>query len=219
MTKRLRIFMNPIENQEKWLNNKAAEGLKLLKAGSIFYEFEKCKPGQYQYAVDYVGNMSDQQRIEYEKFLDDMDISYYQKSLNIGQFSLGRVKYRPYANRGGKLATSKGMINKEILILEKENSGSTFNIYNNLKDKIVALKERMKPHYYLLIFIVLVELYFILVGKPLIDISYFSTRNSDFLNNTTMAILIGCVAIIPIIRLIQLSLSVKTLKEKEKIRE
>ncbi|MBA4535988.1 DUF2812 domain-containing protein [Bacillus aquiflavi] len=219
MTKKFRIFMSPIEGQEKWLNDRAAEGLKLFKVGRFFYEFKKCKPGQYQYAVDYIGNFSNKQRKDYERFLDEMRICYYEKPLNLGQFSLGRVKYRPYANRGGKLATSGRMIDRELLILERENSGKPFTIFTNVKDKIASLKERKKPHYYLLIFILFMELYINFVGDSLIDISYLSNRNSHFPNDLILSILFGGVGLIPIVRLFQLSLSIKTLKEKEEIHE
>jgi len=70
------------------------------------------------------------------------------KPLNLGQFSVGKIQYRPYANKGGKWATSRGMINRELLILEKENDGKPFNIYSNIRDKIMALQERRKPHFY-----------------------------------------------------------------------
>lgn len=219
MTKKFRIFISPIEGQEKWLNDRAAEGLKLLKVGRFFYEFKTCEPGQFQYAVDYIGNLSNKQRREYERFLDEVKICYYEKPLNLGQFSLGRIKYRPYANRGGKLATSKGMINRELLILERENTGNPFTIFNNVKDKIAALKERMKPHYYLLIFIFLMELYIIFLGNSLIEISDMSNRNSNFTNDIILSILLGGVGLIPIIKLFQLSLSIKTLKEKADIHE
>lgn len=219
MTKRFRIFMNPIEGQEKWLNDNAAEGLKLIKVGRFFYEFKKCSPGQYQYAVDYIGNLSNKQRKEYGEFLNEVKIGYYEKPLNLGQYSLGRVKYRPYANQGGKLATSRGMINKELLILERENNEEPFTVYNNVNDKITALKERMRPHYYLLAFILLMELYINFIGFSLFDTSYFSNINSAFFKKTILSILLGGVGLIPLVRLFQLSLSIKTLKEKKDIHE
>jgi hypothetical protein len=86
MIKKFRIFLNPIEAQEKWLNEKSAEGLRLSKIGKFFYEFEKCNPNQYQYAVDYIGNNSNVNRKEYESFLDEVGIKYFEKPLNIGQF-------------------------------------------------------------------------------------------------------------------------------------
>lgn len=219
MIKKFRFFLNPIEGQEKWLNDRAAEGLKLSKVGRFIYEFKKCKPSQYQYAVDYIGNKSNSRRKEYESFLDEVEISYYEKPLNLGQFSVGRVKFRPYANQGGKLATSRGMINRELLILEKENNGKPFAIFNNVKDKIGTLKERRKPHIYLLLFIVFIELYIKFIGRSFIDISYLSNRNSVFSDNATLFVLLGIVGIVPIVRIVQFSLSIKTLKEKEDIHE
>ena len=207
MSKSFKVFLNPIEGQEKWLNEKSAAGLKLSGVGRFTYEFTKCEPNQYQYAVDYIGNKSNIQRKEYESFLDDLKINYYEKPLNFGQFSIGRTKYRPYAGKGGKLAASKGMINREILILEKENNGKTFNIYNNVKDKIIALKERKKPYIYLLTFMIAMELYF----------SYINNRN--IFGNNTSSILIGIIGIFSLIKIIQLSLSVKTLNEKKSIYE
>ena len=219
MIKKFRLFLSPIEGQEKWLNERAKEGLKLSKVRRCIYEFEKCEPNQYQYAVEYIGNKSDIERNAYESFLDELGIRYYEKPLNLGQFSAGKFQYRPYANPGGKWATSRGMINREILILEKENDGKPFDIYSNVKDKITALRERRKPHLYLSSFVLLMELYINLIGRSLLDISYLSNRNSSFLSNATLSILLGAIGIISIARMVQLSLSIKTLKEKRDIHE
>lgn len=218
MIRKFKIFLNPIEGQEKWLNAKAVEGLKLSKVGKFIYEFKRCKPNQYQYAVDYIGNKSNEERKDYENFLEDVEINYYEKPINLGQFSIGRVKYRPYANSGGKLATSGGMINRELLILEKENNGRPFNIYNNLKDKILALKERRKPYIYLSVFIIIMGLYINLIGKPLIDFSIWSNRNNLF-DIATLSIFLGLIGVISIVRIVQLSLSIESLKDKKDIHE
>lgn len=218
MIRKFRIFLNPIEGQEKWLNERVAEGLKLSKVGKFFYEFKKCKPDQYQYAVDYIGNKSNAERKDYENFLEDIEISYYEKPINLGQFSIGRVKYRPYANEDGKLATSVGMINRELLILEKENNGKPFNIYNNVEDKILALKERRKPHIYLSVFMIIMGLYMNLIGKPLIEFSLWRNRN-HLLDKATLSIFLGLIGIISIVRIVQLSLSIGSLKDKKDIHE
>lgn len=217
MIKKFRIFLNPIEGQEKWLNEKAAEGLRLLKVGRFFYEFEQCKINQYQYAVDYIGNNSNAQRKEYESFLDEVGINYFEKPLNIGQFSFDKVKYRPYANKGGKLATSWGMINRELLILEKECNGKPFNIYSNVEDKIQALKERRKPHIYLFILFLLMGGYFTLAERSML--AYMYSESNSFSNNAVLSILLGVVGIITIVRIAQLSLSIKTLKEMGNVQE
>lgn len=216
---KFRIFINPIEGQEKWLNEKAKEGLRLLKAGRFIYKFEKSEPMKYQYAVDYTGNKTISECKEYESFLSEVEIKYFEKPLNLGQFSVGRVKYRPYANPGGKMATSQGMINRELLILEKRNNGKPFDIYSNISDKIMSLRERRKPYIYLFIFMLLMELYISYIGKSLINISYWSNRNISVLDNTALSILAGVIGIISVIRIMQLSLSIKTLKARENIHE
>lgn len=215
MIRKFRIFLNPIEGQEKWLNEKAIEGLKLSKVGRFFYEFKKCRPNEYQYAVDYIGNKSNVQRKEYESFLADVEIKYFEKPLNLGQFSIGRVKYRPYANKGGKLATSRGMINREILILEKENNGNPFVIYNEVKDKIKALRERIKPHFYLLSFMIFLELYINFLESPIINISLLNNRNRSTVNNVALSSIIGAIGIVSMVRIFQLYLAIKSLKSKE----
>lgn len=219
MIRKFRLFLNPIEGQEKWLNERVKEGLKLSKVWRFIYKFEKCKPNQYQYAVDYIGNKSDTERKAYESLLDELGIRYYEKPLNLGQFSVGKIQCRPYANKGGKWVTSRGMINRELLILEKENDGKPFNIYSNIKDKIMALRERRKPHFYLMSFILLMELYINFIGRSLMDISYLSSRNTCFSNNTALLVLLGVIGIISMVRAVQLSLSMKTLKEKGDIHE
>lgn len=217
MIKKFRIFLNPIEAQEKWLNEKSAEGLKLLKAGRFFYEFEKCKSNQYQYAVDYIGNNSNANRKEYERFLDEMGLKYFEKPMNIGQFSIGKVKCRPYANKGGRVATSWGMINREILILEKENNGKPFNIYSNVEDKIQAMKERRKPHIYMLTFVLFMLGYNTFVERSMIDVAYINSQNS--FSDNAILLLLGVMGTIATVRIVQLSLSMKTFKETGDIQE
>ncbi|WP_207653884.1 DUF2812 domain-containing protein [Clostridium sp. BSD9I1] len=219
MINKFKIFINPIEGQEKWLNEKAKEGFRLSKAGRFIYKFEKSEPMEYQYAVDYVGNKTISECKEYENFLGEVEIKYFEKTLNLGQFSVGRVKYRPYANPGGKMATSQGMINRELLILEKRNNGKPFGIYSNVRDKIMSLRERRKPYIYLFIFMLLMELYISYIGRPLINISYWSNRNITVLDNAALSILAGVIGIISVIRIIQLSLSMKSLKVRENIHE
>jgi hypothetical protein len=218
MIKKFKIFLNPIEAQEKWLNEKAAEGLRLSKVGRFFYEFENCNTNQYQYAVDYIGNNSNANRKEYESFLDEVGIKYFEKPLNIGQFSIGKVKYRPYANKGGRVATSWGMINRELLILEKENNGKPFNIYSNVEDKIHALKERRKPHIYLLILVLLMEGYNTFVERSMLEIAYMNSHNNSFSDNALL-LLLGVMGIIAAVRIVQLSLSMKALKGTGDIQE
>ena len=38
---KIRIFLNPIEGREKYLNRIASEGYRLVRSGSVLHEFEK----------------------------------------------------------------------------------------------------------------------------------------------------------------------------------
>ncbi len=122
---------------------------------------------EYQYVIDYVGgNKSYKELKEYQQFLEEIGIKYYEKPINIGQFSWGgKARFRPFTNSGGRIATSKGMINKELLILEKKNDGKTFEIYSNIEDKIYRLKEIRKPLIYGEIFILFFGMMTVFIKK------------------------------------------------------
>ena len=87
--------MNPIEGREKYINQIASEGYRLVKSGSILHEFEKTNL-DYKYSVQYVGYMSNTERKKYSDFLKEMNFKVFTAPLNIGKFSLGNVKLRPY---------------------------------------------------------------------------------------------------------------------------
>jgi len=219
MIREFRLFLNPVDGLEKWLNKKAKEGLRLSKVQRCIYEFERCKPGQYQYAVDYIGNKSDAERKEYESLLDEIGIRYFEKPLNLGQFAVGKIRYRPYANKGGKWATSRGMINRELLILEKKNDGKPFEIYSNIEDRIAALRERRKPHFYLIGFVLLMGSYIHFFGRPSGSVSLLKGSAGSSLGTVVPWTLLAIIGATSIARIMQLSLSIKSLKEKGRIFE
>ena len=43
-----RFYGGLIASQEKWLNRMAEKGYRLIRTGKLLYEFEECKPRQYQ---------------------------------------------------------------------------------------------------------------------------------------------------------------------------
>lgn len=211
--------MNPIEGQERWLNEQARNGWKLFKVGRLFYEFKASNPGEYQYAVDYIGNKSNQERIKYEEFISEMNITYYEKPIKLGHFSVGKIKYRPFADKGGKIATSRGMINRELLILEKKNDGKPFAIYSNIADKIEALKERRKPYIYFIVLTLLMGFYIYYIRKPLFSYTLWSYQNDDFKGILASGVLLGLLSIISVIRALQLSLAIRGLSGTVKTHE
>lgn len=218
MVRKFRVFLNPIEGQEMWLNRQSQLGWKLSKARRLFYEFEQCHPGEYQYVVDYIGNKSNSERLQYESFLKEMNITYYEKPINIGQLSIGRIKYRPYGTKKGKFATSKGMLNRELVILGKRNDGKPFELYTSKEDKIQSLKERRKPHLYLLIFTLLMAMYIRFSGKPLISYTLFGmSRNQG--RNLGSFVLIAVIALMALIRFVQITVMIGALRDERKIHE
>ncbi|NLV89248.1 MAG: DUF2812 domain-containing protein [Tissierellia bacterium] len=108
MIRKFKLFLSPIQALTAWLNKMSREGYRLVKVGKIFYYFEECERSKYVYNVDYVANKSYDDLREYERFLEESNIRYMEKPANIGKVSIGSVRWRPYADKGAKIATSKG---------------------------------------------------------------------------------------------------------------
>ena len=87
MIREFRLFLIR-RRARKWPNKKAKRRVRLSKVQSASMSSKRCKPGQYQYAVDYIGNKSDAERKEYESLLDEIGIRYFEKPLNLGQFAV-----------------------------------------------------------------------------------------------------------------------------------
>ncbi|OWA34096.1 hypothetical protein B9G55_17360 [Saccharibacillus sp. O16] len=119
----LRIFLDPLHAQQKWLNEQAQRGWRLTRVGALLYEFEQTE-NSYHYVVEFIGNYTNEERLRYQNELEKQGIRFFNKGANAGKISFGHVKWRPYANRGGKIATSGGMINAELIILEKSLNGA-----------------------------------------------------------------------------------------------
>lgn len=146
---RIRVFMNPIEGREKYINQIASEGYRLVKSGSILHEFEKTN-SDYKYSVQYVGYMSNTERKKYSDFLKEMNLKVFTAPLNIGKFSLGNVKLRPYNSPKAMIATYPGMINKEILIIESDGN-KEIPVFSDRESKNLDINRRKVPYYYLII--------------------------------------------------------------------
>ena len=61
--------------EEKWLNKKAEEGMALISAFAVRYEFEPCRPGEYTYKIVFTDHMPGTEgRIAFEEFLAENGI-------------------------------------------------------------------------------------------------------------------------------------------------
>ena len=141
-----------------------------------------------------------------------------EKPANLGKLSIGNVRWRPYADKGARIATSSGMINRELLILEKENDGKAFNIYTNVEDKINALKTMRKPIIVIMAFIGLMLLTNIVDFIPIhrwsfLEINLLAQRRMP------MLIVIGIVEVLLLINFIRFTLAINQLKREADIHE
>lgn len=129
-----RFFGGLLNTQEKWLNKKAQNGYRLIRTGKLLYEFKKCKPNQVKYCVEYIGEKSQNSAKDYHDFLEDMGYKVFYKNINLN-YSVGKVRWRPWAEKGGRIATNATTFNRELLIVEKENDGKPFELHTSCEDK------------------------------------------------------------------------------------
>ena len=135
-----RFFGASTEIQAKWLNRMASEGWRLIRSGKMSYEFESCDPGRYQYAVEFIADKSQKNAEDYKAFLEGCGYKVWYKNANLS-YSVGKVRWRPWAEAGGQITTSWTTYNKELLIVEKENDGKPFELHTTAADRIVFLKK------------------------------------------------------------------------------
>ena len=100
-----RFFGGLLNTQEKWLNKMSEKGYRLVRTGKLLYEFEKCKPDEVTYCVEFIGEKSKESSIDYANFLEDMGYKVFFKNINLN-YSVGKVRWRPWAERGGRIATN-----------------------------------------------------------------------------------------------------------------
>ncbi len=162
--KKIKYFVDFIEKQENWLNKMAKEGHRLVKVGKLTYEFEKCKQNEYIYCVEFVADKSNLKIKEYKDFLeDDVEYKCFNKNININ-YSIGKMKLRPWVKGIGKVSTSPGSFNKELLIVEKRNDGKDFNLHTDKEDLVNYLTPIRNMYIFTTLLIAMIILY-----KYLID--------------------------------------------------
>mgnify|MGYP000072607434 CR=1 FL=1 len=63
-----------------------------------------------------------------------MGYKVFYKNINLN-YSVGKVRLRPWAERGGRIATNATTFNRELLIVEKDNDGKPFELHTSYEDK------------------------------------------------------------------------------------
>ena len=74
-----RFFGGLLNTQEKWLNKMSEKGYRLVRTGKLLYEFEKCKPDEVTYCVEFIGEKSKESSIDYAIFWRIWDIRCFLK--------------------------------------------------------------------------------------------------------------------------------------------
>lgn len=139
-----RFYAGMLGSQARFLNRMAAEGYRLARTDRLSYEFGSCAPDAYEYCVEYIGNKSRQNAEEYKKFLEDMGYRTFYKNINLN-YSAGKVYWRPWAEKGGRIGTSGTTMNKELLIVEKPKDGKPFELHSTYEDKLQYMKSLRSP--------------------------------------------------------------------------
>lgn len=145
-----RFFVGLLATQEKWLNKMSEKGYRLIRTGKLLYEFEECKPNQVKYCVEFIGEKSKRNAADYKAFLEDMGYTVFYKNINLN-YSVGRVRWRPWAEKGGRIATNATTFNRELLIVEKENDGKPFELHTSYEDKASYYSNLRNPWLLLLL--------------------------------------------------------------------
>lgn len=177
-------------SQEQWLNKMADNGWRLTGTTISEYEFEECEKGKYRYGVAYIANRSKESAEEYIRALEACGYRVFYKNANLN-YSTGKVEYRPWAEAGGRVATEKTTLHKELLIIEKENDGKAFELCASFEQRYSSYSRlRLWGIVGLLIAVVLG-----IVGKSIVW---------------------GVLAILPLVWTVLFHLEIRKLKEGEK---
>ena len=129
-----RFFGGLLTVQKNWLNKMAEKGYRLIRTGKLLYEFEKCKPGQVQYCVEFIGQKSKANAEDYHDFLEEMGYSVFYKNINLN-YSVGKVRWRPWAE-------------------EKENDGKPFELHTSYEDRANYYSNLRNPWLLLMLMLV-----------------------------------------------------------------
>lgn len=115
--KKIKFFLDPINDLEAWLNKIAKKGYRLKAINNFVYDFEKADK-EYVYTTQFIGANSTAENNGYMQMLKENGTRIYRAPLNQGNIAFGKFRLRPYAHGDGKIANTFQGYNKEILVVE-----------------------------------------------------------------------------------------------------
>lgn len=134
MIKKYRFFGGFLASQEDWINKIAISGYRLIRTSKLSYEFEKVDNELYEYRIEYIGQKSQSDTEDYISFLESLGYKTFYKNINLN-YSTCKVQIRPWADKGGRIATNETTLNREILIIERKYSPDPFIIHSTYEDR------------------------------------------------------------------------------------
>ena len=156
--KRYCFFGGLLQMQENWLNRMAKEGYRLVKVGKLWYEFEESQAKEYEYRLEFIASKPQKDVQDYVTFLNDLGYRTFFKNINCN-YAIGKVRYRPWAEKGAKIATRANTFDKELLIIEKEKDEKPFELFSTWEDKINYYKNMQKPYLTIAVFLLLLGIF------------------------------------------------------------
>ena len=143
--KRWSFFGGMLSLQEKWLNRMADSGWRLVRVGKLLYEFEECGTERFCYCVEFIGQKRKERAVEYHDFLEGMGYRVFYKNANLN-YSIGKLRFRPWAEKGGRIAANTTTFGRELLIVEKESDGNPFRLHTTYEDRQAYCRILQKPY-------------------------------------------------------------------------
>lgn len=135
--KKIRFFLDPINDLESWLNKMSKKGYRLKSINNFIYDFEKTDK-DFAYSSQFIGANSSKENNDYIQMLKENGTRVYRAPLNQGNIAFGKFKFRPYAYGDGKIANSFQGYNKEILVVESDGKDP---------QKLLTNKSDLAEHY------------------------------------------------------------------------
>lgn len=165
--KKIKVFYDPIEQIPVWLNKIARQGYRLKSVRGCLYSFDKTTD-QVKYSTQFIGYDSNKKKKEYIDMLEDAGFKTFRAPLNQLNFAVGKIRLRPMAHSGAKVATTFDNYNKEILIVESVGDTPSELLTTNV-DKSLAYKKTRNAYIQGLLAIVVIGL---AVGYQFVQSSY-----------------------------------------------
>lgn len=161
--KKARYYAGFINAQRNWLNRMAGKGYRLVKTGRLFYEFETCEPSEYIYQIEYIGDKSKADGKDYAAFLEEMGYRVFFKNVNL-DLDIGNIWWRKLADKGSRFADYQTVMERALLIVEKKNDGTPFELHTTNDDKASYYAKFLIP--YFMLFMLFAVIGTISLGNP-----------------------------------------------------